>query len=106
MAFITFWNQTLHLKVWYYYCMKHVIMCVSPGLVENIQQQVFGARVLLCVSSVQINEGALEVRSHFRERSQLDQVQEVQVLQSARALALRLRRVEALPELVHVGTPD
>lgn len=81
-------------------------MYVSLGLIENIQQQVFGGGVLLCVSSVQINEGALEVRSHFRERSELDQVQEVQVLQSACALALGLRRVEALTELLHVWTPE
>lgn len=81
-------------------------MCLSLGLIEDVQQQLFGQWILLGVSRVQVDEGALEVRSHFRERAQLDQVQEVQVLQPARALALGLRRVEALPELLHVWTPD
>lgn len=76
------------------------------GLVEHAQQQLFSGRVLLRVSRVQVDEGALEVRRHFGKRAQLDQVEEVQVLEPPRSLALGLGRVEALSELVQVRTPD
>lgn len=79
--------------------------CVSLGDVEDLQQQVFSGRVLLAVARVQVDEGALEVRGHFSERAQLDQVQEVQVLQPPRSLALGLGRVEALTKLLHVRPP-
>lgn len=77
-----------------------------PELVEDLQQQLLGGAVFLRVARVQVDEGSLEVRRHFVERAQLDEVQEVEVLQAPRALALRLRRVEALPELLDVRTPD
>lgn len=79
---------------------------VLLDLVEELQQQLLGGAVLLTVSRVQVDEGSLEVGSHLVERPQLDQVQEVEVLQPPRALALRLGRVEASPELLDVGTPD
>ncbi len=75
-------------------------------LIEDLQQQVLGGSVLLRVSSVQVDECSLEVRSHLVERPQLDQIQEVEVLQPPRALALRLCRVKALPKLLNVWTPD
>lgn len=78
----------------------------SPDLVEDLQQQLLGGSVLLSVSGVQVDERSFEVRRHLVERPQLDKVQEVEVLQPPRALALRLRRVEALPKLLDVWTPD
>lgn len=78
---------------------------VSPDLVEDLQQQVLGGPVLLGAAGVQVDHGAFEVRRHLVERPQLDQVQEVEVLQAPRALALRLRRFEATPELLDVGAP-
>lgn len=79
---------------------------VLLDLVEEPQQQLLGGAVLLTVSRVQVDEGSFEVGSHLVERPQLDQVQEVEVLQPPRALALRLSRVEASPELLDVGAPD
>lgn len=75
-------------------------------LIEDLQQQVLGGSVLLSVSSVQVDKRSFEVWSHLVERPQLDQVEEVQVLQPPRALALRLRRVKALPKLLNIWTPD
>lgn len=83
----------------------HHGISVPPDLAEDLQQQLLGGCVLLQVPRVQVDEGSLEVRRHLVERAQLDQVQEVEVLQAPRALALRLRRLEALPELLDVGTP-
>lgn len=75
------------------------------NLIEDLQQQLLGGSVLLSVSSVQVDEGSFEVRRHFVERAQLDQIQEVEVLQPPGAFALRLRRVETLLELLNVWTP-
>lgn len=75
-------------------------------LAQQLQQQLLGGSVLPTVPRVQVDDGSLKVGHHLVERPQLDQEQEVEVLQTPRALAFGLARVEALSELLEVGPPD
>lgn len=70
-----------------------------------MKQLLFLLPVLLGSAGVQVEGRLLEERQDFGQRSQLYQVQEVEVPEPLRPLAGRQVRVEALPELGHVMTP-
>lgn len=76
-----------------------------PGQLQNVQQHLLVVPVLLSSTRVQLEGFLLEERQRLGQRSQLYQVQEVEVAEPLGSLAGRQLRVEALPELGHVVTP-
>lgn len=76
-----------------------------PAQLQDVKQHLFVFLVLLRPAGVQLEGRLLEERQSFGERSQLYQVQEVEVAEPLGSLASRQLRVKTLPELRHVVTP-
>lgn len=77
----------------------------GPGQLQDVQHQLLVLLVFLRSAGVQLEGRALEERQRLGQRSQLYEVQEVEVSEPLRPLAHRQLRIETLPELGHVVPP-